>query len=256
LLAIVAAGSIFMLSADALAREPEDLETLVPEQRPRQGPEQGPKQGQEHQVAIVGYGSLVNRESIGRSLGQNYDGPLVPITLHGFQRDLSAVMPNRDFAYWAGGQLVKPDGIAYYNLRRADASVRAVLFFVPESALPAFDHRERIYDRVDVTGWFTGATIAARVYAYVAKPEYRAENFRGAVAIRRSYLQIVRAAIFSLGPTFAAQFEATTTSSGASKVPVIDDILQPGADPFGHAAVAARRRACAGIFASQARTIH
>ena len=203
------------------------------------------------EVAIVGYGSLIDRESMSRTLGQPFTGRMIPVTLLGFERDFSAVMPNHDFYFEHNGRRERPDGIAYFNVRpKQDSVMRAVLFVVPTDSLARFDFRERIYRRIDVRERIAGYAPTGAVYLYEATPEHRLENFRGTVAIRETYLETVASGLRNQGEEFERAFW-NTTAAPPPNLPTIADRIDRGADPFGYRTVPALR-VCGGYFATWA----
>jgi hypothetical protein len=135
-------------------------------------------------------------------------------------------MPNSTFYMETTTGPVYPKRIIYLNVGRVDGGVplNGVLFVVGLEALAAYDRREAVYDRVDITDSLLGVTVeGGRAYLYTAKSEHvvrRVESVTEA-AIRRSYIKIVESGIGSLGSDFAVRYAAST-----DEVPenlVIDD---------------------------------
>jgi hypothetical protein len=140
-----------------------------------------------------------------------------PGVLRGLRRGWGVAMDNR----------VDVPGYKHYRLR-ADGSRPAVfvafldLFADPAAAthglcvpvddaqLPVIDHRERNYDRIDVSDDVTPAR--GTVWAYVggATGRGRLEHARaeGIAVVSRDYLERTRAAFAALGPAALADFEA------------------------------------------------
>jgi hypothetical protein len=92
---------------------------------------------------------------------------------------------------------------------------------VDEPQLAVIDHRERNYERLDVTGDVTPARGTVWAYAGAATGRRRLEQARadGAAVISRDYLARTRAAFAALGPAALADFEA---SAAVGDLPVWD----------------------------------
>jgi len=167
------------------------------------------------EFAVFGYGSLFSIESLERTLGRRYTGPFVVCRLEGWRRGWDAVVPNRQdlFLERPAGR-VYPRNILYLNVRRApDSRLNGVLFVLNAQELEAFDRREWVYDREDITEELSGAVVAgSRAFVYVAKPEYCLKE-AGSVeeaAVRATYLGILEAGFRDLGQGFRAEYDATT----------------------------------------------
>ncbi len=100
-------------------------------------------------------------------------------------------------------------------------ATHGVCVAVEESQLPAIDHRERNYERVDVTAAVTPAR--GTVWAYVGSSAGRRRLDRarvaGTAAISRDYLERTRATFAALGGEAHADFEA---SAAVGLLPVLD----------------------------------
>lgn len=161
---------------------------------------------------VFGYGSLA------ADLGGAH-----PAVLRGRRRGWGVAMDNR----------VDVPGYKHYRLR-ADGSRPAVfvafldLFDDPAASthglcvpvdaaqLEVIDHRERNYDRVDVTAAVT--PVQGTVWAYVGSATGRRRLTRaredGTAVISRDYLERTRAAFAALGPDALADFEAGAADGG------------------------------------------
>jgi hypothetical protein len=138
-------------------------------------------------------------------------------------------MPNRNTFYADAPQgRMWPEQIIYLNIREAEGDqVNGMLFVVNREELEAFDRREWIYERRDVTPELRGAQLdGGRAYAYVALPEYKVGEVdspqRG--AIRKTYLDILEAGFQDLGDDFRRKFIAS--SDPVPKHLVIEDKRQ------------------------------
>ena len=166
------------------------------------------------EAALFGYGSLICLESLEHTLGHAYRGPLVVCALEGWRRAWDVAMPNETYFTETPSRRMVPDNILYLNISPERGSLlNGVLFVVNQPELEAFDRREWIYTREEVTSQVRGASIpSGEAYVYVGKPEYvmsRVGTPKRA-AIRASYLKILEAGFARLGATFRTAYEASS----------------------------------------------
>lgn len=166
------------------------------------------------EVALFGYGSLMLRESMERSLGRPYDGPYVECAIDGWRRTWDIAMPNRTILADRDGEQFAPARIVYLNVRPDDHTrVNGVLFVVSGEELAAFDRREWIYARVAITSSLCGVEVdGGEAYLYTGLPEY---EWHGGgtpreVAVRASYVGIIDAALGQRSSAFRREYEAST----------------------------------------------
>ena len=167
--------------------------------------------------AIFGYGSLLSKASLERTLGRSYEGPFVVCDLMGWRRRWDVAMPNSVFTYCdASGHWVTPERIVYLNVAPAqDQRMNGVLFVLNDSDLKAFDSREWIYDRVQVNDSLRGvAVLNGPAWVYVAKPEFLCPVplTPSQTAIRKTYLGLLEDGHKSLGPGFVDDYRHSTDS--------------------------------------------
>lgn len=165
------------------------------------------------QTALIGYGSLLSRPSLERTLGRIYTGPFLSCNVRGWRRTWDAAMPNRTFHEERPGGPMTPATILYLNVRRdPQTNLPAILFVVGPQELEAYDKREWIYDRVDVTGELDVEIEGARAWMYVCRPEYCLSGVDSAQngAIRATYLRIVEDGLTQLGENFRQRYIAST----------------------------------------------
>lgn len=168
------------------------------------------------ETALFGYGSLLSIESLERTLGRHYTGPLYVSWLDGWRRTWDVAMPNRTFyADFPTGQ-VYPEHILYLNIHRSSGScVNGILFVVNSDDLASYDKREWIYNRIDVSGELSGACVPkGRAFVYVGKQErlMRGVTTLQDAAVRNSYLEMLEVGLKEHGEDFRRQFEASTES--------------------------------------------
>jgi hypothetical protein len=166
------------------------------------------------QCGIFGYGSLLSRESMELTLGHSYPGISPSCRFVNWRRSWDVVMPNTTFYEPGDTNDFVPENIIYLNVRQCPAcSVNGLLYVVNEDELAAFDRREWIYDRTNVTATIRDVTVqGGEVYAYVAKKEWVISpgQSRRWAALRQSYLDIISNGLLNLGREFAEQYEAST----------------------------------------------
>lgn len=166
------------------------------------------------EVALFGYGSLMLRESMERSLGRSYDGPFVDCAVDGWRRTWDIAMPNRTILAEEDGEQFAPARIVYLNVRRDDrVRTNGVLFVVSDDELTAFDRREWIYARIPVTRNLRDVDVrGGEAYLYTGLPDY---EWHGGgtprdVAVRASYVGVIEAALSRRPASFRAEYDAST----------------------------------------------
>lgn len=177
------------------------------------------------ETAVFGYGSLLSRSSLHRTINREYDGPFVPCVLVGWRRSWDVAMPNQAYYALRGPTRVVPRHILYLNIRpEPGASVNGALFVATAAELQALDAREWIYDRVAITGALQGARVTGGVaFAYVGKPEHVLKDVTSpdVAAVRASYLDLVAAGLQGFDRDFRREFERT--SDAVPRHLIIDD---------------------------------
>lgn len=178
------------------------------------------------EVAIFGYGSLLMRENVERSLGRAYEKAFVDCELVGWRRTWDIVMPNRTVVAEREGQRFTPAKILYLNVRRQPATrLNGVLFVISHAELAVFDKREWIYMRQNVTRELRGVRLeSGTAYMYVGMSNYHWDGTGSVreVAVRRSYLALMDEALRRRSPEFAAAYEASTQTVPAHLI--VDDV--------------------------------
>ncbi|HYS24847.1 MAG TPA: gamma-glutamylcyclotransferase family protein [Vicinamibacterales bacterium] len=179
------------------------------------------------QTAVIGYGSLMSRASLERTLQRPYEGPFAPCHVEGWQRTWDISMPNRVYYFRDNGTKVYPERIAYLDVRPSPGRrMNAVIFVLDNRDLDAMHAREWIYEPVAVTDRVRDVTIAGGdALMYVGLPEHRVQDAtrREATAIRASYLRILDNALAGADATFREEYQATTEPVPAHLV--IEDAL-------------------------------
>ena len=181
------------------------------------------------ETAVVGYGSLLSRASLERTLKRSYDGPYPACYVDGWRRSWDVAMPNKAFYYLEDHSRVYPREILYLNVREVPgARLNVALFVVTQDELVAMHEREWIYDPLVVTDHLRGVRIEdGDAIMYVAKPDFirRDATSPRSAAVRASYLRIVDEGLQQRQPEFRAEYLRSTDS-----VPqhlVVEDVLDP-----------------------------
>lgn len=182
-----------------------------------------------NETAIIGYGSLLSRSSVSKTLSREYDGPFVTCHLRGWRRSWDVAMPNSAFYFMDREERVYPENILYLNVRsEPSSSMNCVLFTVNQQELEAMHDREWIYDPVDVTANLSGVQVqGGRALLYVGRQDYlcRFVNTPRTSAIRSSYVRILDEALQKMNSDFQAEYKETT-----DPIPehlVVEDMLDP-----------------------------
>jgi cation transport regulator ChaC len=173
------------------------------------------------QTALVGYGSLLSRPSLERTLGRTYIGPFLRCVVRGWRRTWDAGMPNQTFYAERPEGRMTPEAILYLNVRRDPSSnMSGVVFVVDQDELAAYDRRESIYDRVDVTGDLDVNIDGGTAYLYVCRPEYCMSDVKSPekAAVRATYLRIVENGLSQLDEDFRRRYEDSTDAAPAHLV--------------------------------------
>jgi hypothetical protein len=172
---------------------------------------------------LFGYGSLLLRSSMERTLGRAYhDAPIVA-TVRGWRRTWDSIYPNQQFYFEpAAGERCYPAHIIYLNIRRdPGAMLNGLIYVVDPGDLARFDAREAVYDRVRIDGDLIEPSVTGgAVYAYVGKPEYLLDGPvpPSQAAVRASYVAIVDEGLRDLGPAFREQYERSTDQPPAGSI--------------------------------------
>lgn len=182
-------------------------------------------------AAIFGYGSLTSIKSMERTLGKTYDGAYLVADLNGYERAWNVFVENQHngHSYYyisPEGDSIYPEKLVYLNIQENKGVVmNGVVFIVDSVELAAFDKREFVYDRIDITDEIGRVEVqGGRVYAYLAKPEFIINELTDTrkAAIRKSYAEILETAFENHGPGFESKYKASTIPY--PETAVIEDI--------------------------------
>ena len=172
---------------------------------------------------LFGYGSLLLRSSMERTLGRRYaDAPAVA-TVRGWRRTWDSIYPNQRFYFEpSAGEKCYPAHIIYLNIRPDPAStLNGLIYVVGPDDLARFDEREAVYDRIRIDEDVVEPVVTGGpVYAYVGRAGFLLERSVPSTeaAIRASYLAIVDEGLRDLGPAFRQQYERSTDQPPAHSI--------------------------------------
>jgi hypothetical protein len=179
---------------------------------------------------LFGYGSLLLRSSMERTLGRPYPDAPVVATVRGWRRTWDSIYPNTRFYFEpSAGERCYPANIVYLNIRRdAGTTLNGLIYVVSADDLANFDEREAVYDRVRIDDDLIEPAVAGgSVYAYVGKPAFLLQGAvpRSEAAIRASYIKIVEDGLRDLGPAFRQQYDRSTDEPPAERI--VEDRVDP-----------------------------
>jgi hypothetical protein len=176
---------------------------------------------------VIGYGTLISRQSLEQTLRHKYAGQAYPVHITGFVRSWSLRRPfnvpgkgaatkaQTGVAYRSGGQEIPFSGALELNIHpQKNGRLNAILYLLTAEDLRKVDARERAYKRRDVTAQveefaFTGG----RVYIYEGLPvdPATAAADPNEFVLFQETLDSVLKACDSLGHAFRAEFEKSTS---------------------------------------------
>lgn len=167
---------------------------------------------------LFAYGSLVSPNSlestIGRAVEPGTDFRVAQLAGWGRRWNYGSKGLR---GHWTHDGVDVRDGlvVSLGVVRSAAEACNGVIFHVTADELAHLDHRERDYQRVDVTDQITvdGPGIRERISVYDPRPSsierYEQARDAGRAAIRRSYWDLVRSAFETLGDDHVAQYGRT-----------------------------------------------
>ncbi len=171
---------------------------------------------------VFGYGSLVDPESLGRTLGRVVTPGVdfLAADLTGWGRRWNYGVGHVVGSWRRSDGIVIDDGVivALGVVAAPDEAVNGIVARVSEVEIAALDQRERDYDRVDVTAAVTVHGLSpepdARIVTYVPRPSaverYEAARDQGRAGIRNTYWGLVDAAFAVWGADQLARYRSST----------------------------------------------
>lgn len=161
-------------------------------------------------IAVFGYGSLVNKDSLEKTLGKNIK--IQTAILKGWKRDWSAILENTSNGshyQLSGGEV--PPKVVVLNIRQSEGSeVNGVLIDCSEKKLDRLINREVHYDLVDVTQNVSCKGFD-KVYSFSAKIRFLGNGTEAAI-IPLSYKVLVESAFRLISDNELSKYLNTTES--------------------------------------------
>jgi cation transport regulator ChaC len=161
---------------------------------------------------LVGYGTLLNRRSLGDSIGQDSAGAkeVIPVIVHGYRRLFNLRPDHYESSFRLGTAAIEN---AAANLEEASGNrFNGLAFPVTTDELEALDERERYYERRQVTlhAFDTGELIGEG-HAYVSLPDARWIE-RDPTRLMPLWRDIVwsRGGAYRVGERFGRVYDETT----------------------------------------------
>lgn len=161
---------------------------------------------------IFGYGSLINPQSIAKTLQEHLeDSSVEPTVLRDYERSWSI-----EDQVFIEGDTRREITMVFLNIKASKgAKCNGVVFPVNEKQLLDFDKRERRYNRVDV-GHLVNPRKDIPVYTYVGKEPYITPPDTAFVA--DIYEKIVEDGLALRGESFRSEYLATTVPHSFNRV--------------------------------------
>ena len=171
-------------------------------------------------IWIFGYGSLVDAESFGATIGRTLRPGVdfFEAELEGFGRRWNyGVMHASASGPGPDGSLIEYTPIALGVVRASGETVNGVVGWVEADELALLDRRERHYVRIDVTKVTTvhdadafSGSIAVYIPRQEAVSHYEGAREAGVAAIEQRYWDLVDRAFAKLGPSALARYRTST----------------------------------------------
>ncbi len=172
---------------------------------------------------VFGYGSLVDRASLGGTLGRAVvpDDGWHEATVHGWSRRWNYGVAHIR-GWWDVAREEREVTIVALGMVADGGRANGVVVRVDADELARLDQRERLSDRVDVSAQIdVRGSVDGPVVTYVPRPDaierYATARDAGAAAIEQRYWDLVDGAFATLGRDRVEEYRATTP---APDVPV------------------------------------
>ena len=173
------------------------------------------------ECAIFGYGSLVNIQSMEKTLRHKYTGPIILTYLQNWKRDWNIAMPNSYFFQETVHGRYFPKYIVYLNVTPSEGSeVYGNLFVIKKGELEYFREREWTYDFIDVSRQVKDVNVkGGAVYTFTAKRKYRIKLLNNrSMAVRATYIDKVINGFKEYGDRSLKEYERTAAKISSNYI--------------------------------------
>ncbi len=168
-------------------------------------------------IGMVGYGSLMSKSSMERTLKRTYEDDIYLVHLKGYQRSWNAAFPvnnaKADLGYSRDKDTIQiRNGIALNIMESDNEMMNCVLYFITPEELAEFDVREKGYNRINVTDKIDEYIFeGGEVYVYQADNEHTYDyQLKDHTVLPKAYFDLVTMACDSIGVEFRQEFESST----------------------------------------------
>jgi hypothetical protein len=172
-------------------------------------------------VGLIGYGSLMSKISMERTLGHPYTDKYFTVHIKGYERIWNGFEPNdgilrSTIAYYVmKGDTIYPKRTVFLNIQPSkNKLLNACLIIIDSAELKLFDKRELTYNRLNFNDKVQEFDIVnGNVYAYIAKPEFTAklvDNIEDNIIFREYVKTVEEEALLLLGEKFRDEYYSTT----------------------------------------------
>ncbi|MCW5518775.1 gamma-glutamylcyclotransferase [Aureitalea sp. L0-47] len=176
-------------------------------------------------IGMIGYGSLMSKSSMERTLNRPYQDSVYIVHLEDYQRDWNHFrsmdgLPNDLFYIEKNDTIPFKNQLALNITESENTKMNCVLFFISPEELNEFDKREFGYKRIDVTDKIEEYEFSgAKVYAYQAEDDHTYKFQKDDnTFLPDFYVNLVINACDSIGSEFREEFETSTKPYDKNKV--------------------------------------
>jgi hypothetical protein len=174
---------------------------------------------------VVAYGSLMSLQSMEKTLGHKYEGPVRRVHLTGYERAWTGLAPIQG-SFLKDKEQVPFVGTVSMNVRpRKGGRFNAILYVLTGADLVRLDKRERGYRRVDAADKLEEFEVSggkAFIYEGLSTREDGSPFEKGTYIVIREFYDLVTGACDSIGKDFREEFDATTRPCEYPIVPFRD----------------------------------
>lgn len=180
---------------------------------------------EEGKVGVIGYGSLMSKNSMEKTLKRKYHDSIYIVHLEDYQRDWNHFrsmdyVPKELIYIHNGDSIPFKNELALNIMDSKDKKLNCVLYFISHEELKEFDEREFGYERIDVTNKIEEYQFkGGNVYAYKADNNHTYKHKDDDnTFLPDFYVNLVYEACDSLGVEFKREFESSTNPLDKAKV--------------------------------------